>query len=747
MKRSFLKTMLWLFIVSVILRAQALPDSSQLATLDKFWQEHPDWYVCWDKATGTPASMYGTKTKSFGKTPESAIQNFLLYVNKLFERKNNSKVGQVKSNLQKPNLSFISQRNSINGNYYDYQQEYKNIPINGTQCTFGVTENGEIFYFSGIFYSEQIDINTTPNVSFESAFTTAVFNIGKVGFVQRNKKLYILPNESKFELVWDFFLVDENSGESWKYIVSASSGKIISRSDSKINSSESDIIINGLQSQNQKTELLLNYQSPHGLIFNTYPQSSSLEFETSLVQLPLLNSSGYLQGTYVNVYKTSGSRATYISGDPNNFTHSPYTQNFDEVNVYYHISKFRQNFINNFYTPSFNQTNVSIGWNESERKSYYNPGFDVIYFYNGVPEDPNFSREANVIYHEYIHKIQYDIGCEYLNSSATNEYKGVLEGLSDYFAYMYSGVPDILTYSLPSQARSINNHSSYNSSLGIYPFGQLFSHILSHLQSIFGFQNVLFAQMNNFNNYNSAFLSFRDRLINGFYDSSTKNTIRNTFAEHGVGDYANNPPSPPTNVSISGSYGSNPTIQWTPPNDPDINHYKIYRKKYNESSFTLVGLTSGTSFTDYDITVQYNFIEDDIYYYVKTVDNDGALSSESIYVNVLDIWASRSIVNTDSIKNKNIVSKEQTLFDLNISNYPNPFNPVTTISFSVPEESDVLIKIHNLLGQELETIYNDKVTPGKYNLHWDGSKYSSGLYLITIQTNSAIRTLKVMLAK
>lgn len=370
----------------------------------------------------------------------------------------------------------------------------------------------------------------------------------------------------------------------------------------------------------------------------------------------------------------------------------------------------------------------------------------MLYFYNGVPTDPNFSREANVIYHEYVHKIQFDRACYYLNTTEP-EYKGVLEGLADYFTYSYSGVPYILTYALPSQARSMNNHSIYSPTLGIYPFGQLLSHILSHLQNISGFQNVLFAQMNNFNSYNSAFLSFRDRLINGFQDPSAKNTIQNTFADHGVGDYANNPPSPPTNVSISGSYGGNPTIQWTPLNDPDINYYKIYRKKNNESSFTLVGLTSGTSFTDYNITVQYDFIEDDIYYYVKTVDNNGNLSSESNYVNVLYIWANLNIKDIDERENLGVASEEVNPTELSISNYPNPFNPVTTLSFSLPEESNVLIRVYNILGQEIERIFDGKILPGKHNTIWDGSKYSSGLYIITLQTNDAIKTLKVILAK
>lgn len=71
----------------------------------------------------------------------------------------------------------------------------------------------------------------------------------------------------------------------------------------------------------------------------------------------------------------------------------------------------------------------------------------------------------------------------------------------------------------------------------------------------------------------------------------------------------------------------------------------------------------------------------------------------------------------------------------------------TTISFSIPEESNVLIRVYNILGQELETIFDGKVLPGKHNTIWDGFKYASGLYIITLKTNSGIRTLKVMLAK
>ncbi|SVB12720.1 uncharacterized protein METZ01_LOCUS165574, partial [marine metagenome] len=62
--------------------------------------------------------------------------------------------------------------------------------------------------------------------------------------------------------------------------------------------------------------------------------------------------------------------------------------------------------------------------------------------------------------------------------------------------------------------------------------------------------------------------------------------------------------------------------------------------------------------------------------------------------------------------------------------YPNPFNPLTTISFSIPEESEVSLSIYNLGGREVASLINDNIEAGYHSITWDANSYSSGVYLV-----------------
>lgn len=80
-------------------------------------------------------------------------------------------------------------------------------------------------------------------------------------------------------------------------------------------------------------------------------------------------------------------------------------------------------------------------------------------------------------------------------------------------------------------------------------------------------------------------------------------------------------------------------------------------------------------------------------------------------------------------------------------NYPNPFNPSTTIKYSLPEESFVTLKIYNLLGEEIATLVNTEQTIGNYEIEFDASTQSSGIYLFRIQTGDFIKTKKMILLR
>ena len=61
-------------------------------------------------------------------------------------------------------------------------------------------------------------------------------------------------------------------------------------------------------------------------------------------------------------------------------------------------------------------------------------------------------------------------------------------------------------------------------------------------------------------------------------------------------------------------------------------------------------------------------------------------------------------------------------------NFPNPFNPKTVISFQLPVDSKVLIKVFDVLGREVETLVNERLQAGTYSTQWDASAYPSGVY-------------------
>jgi predicted outer membrane repeat protein len=80
-------------------------------------------------------------------------------------------------------------------------------------------------------------------------------------------------------------------------------------------------------------------------------------------------------------------------------------------------------------------------------------------------------------------------------------------------------------------------------------------------------------------------------------------------------------------------------------------------------------------------------------------------------------------------------------------NYPNPFNPRTRINFSLPNADNVTIKIHNSLGQLVETILEGKLPAGIHGIDFDGSNYASGIYFYQILTSKNHEVRKMMLVK
>ncbi|RPI15113.1 MAG: T9SS C-terminal target domain-containing protein [Ignavibacteriae bacterium] len=81
------------------------------------------------------------------------------------------------------------------------------------------------------------------------------------------------------------------------------------------------------------------------------------------------------------------------------------------------------------------------------------------------------------------------------------------------------------------------------------------------------------------------------------------------------------------------------------------------------------------------------------------------------------------------------------------NNYPNPFNPSTTIEFEIPQSCVASLTIYDAAGREVESLVNELVSPGRYRVLWNAANYASGVYFYTFKTESFQQTKRMVLIK
>ncbi len=179
---------------------------------------------------------------------------------------------------------------------------------------------------------------------------------------------------------------------------------------------------------------------------------------------------------------------------------------------------------------------------------------------------------------------------------------------------------------------------------------------------------------------------------------------------------------------FSGNY-INGTIQleWQTATETNNSGFEV-EKKYEDTSFEKIGFVVGSGST----TVETNYSLTDgnplvgrNFYRLKQIDFSGEFAySQEIMVEV------------------NALADFQ-LFQ----NYPNPFNPTTKVQFSVPQQSDVKITLHDMLGRELKLLFDDKVDAGIQEFVVDAGNLASGVYLVRMITGTFNKTIKISLLK
>ena len=81
------------------------------------------------------------------------------------------------------------------------------------------------------------------------------------------------------------------------------------------------------------------------------------------------------------------------------------------------------------------------------------------------------------------------------------------------------------------------------------------------------------------------------------------------------------------------------------------------------------------------------------------------------------------------------------------SAYRNPFNPATSFELTVGNAGHVTMNVYNVMGQVVETLVNNTMDAGSYNITWDAANFSSGMYVVKAETTNGLASQKVMLVK
>ncbi|MBM4172618.1 MAG: T9SS type A sorting domain-containing protein [Ignavibacteria bacterium] len=322
---------------------------------------------------------------------------------------------------------------------------------------------------------------------------------------------------------------------------------------------------------------------------------------------------------------------------------------------------------------------------------------------------------------------------------------------SPYQTYSFSVAEDDGGKTYMANLRKICNVTFQNSFTGngnggtITVNGQNCSSPTSQFQVVELNPITAYAQSQTINNINYTFSQWND--------GNTSNP--RTFFPSSHYNYSANFIGKPTNsgeyVNFGSSVGQPIVIYWIDNSNTNVTQYQIWRRvKHNGvvGPNTHIGTVNRgvQSFTDYSYLLTASYSADLIWYDVRAYYSIEGTYSDPQWSAVFGEYDLAPKIKDDNSNNIITVASELPT-KYSISNYPNPFNPSTTIKYQLPESGHVTIKVYDILGKEVATLVNENKQAGYHKIDFDGSKLTSGIYIYTIKANNFAQSKKMIIAK
>lgn len=670
-------------------------------------------------------------------------------------------LNENKENLGFDNISsleLIEIIESHGSKHVGFIQTYNNIPVYRSETVVSINEKNQVMSIANGCVPLNTIKNTEASISKSDAIALASskINLNKESLIgiPEAELCYYPDSTYQIHLAWKVNISANDPGGSWEFLVDATSGNILHFMDNCIRA-------NG-QGNVFKPDPITFWEDPDLFDYDdqSYKALTDALLKVTLSNLnPAIGGLYRLQGTYARSEDIASPNFTPVTSSTASFLYNRSQHGFEETNAYYFINLQRQYIGSLGFSPTWNG-NSYIRFDAHgtlEQNAWYDPTYRYIIFGDGCIDA---AEDHSIILHEYAHALHDAL---MIGTPTGTWERGISEGTGDYMAVSYRRSLLSPVYKENEVApwffngecipgRELNSEVNYPadwSYYDVYSGGIVWASTLMDIQNSVDMNRSITTKLllKSFNYINSStivpehiyYFFWSDLEL---YITSHLKTLGRCFYNRGFFNekVVNQSLVHPSNL-LSGNITSSTTwsgIKWVNSNvyiKPGVtvtNNSFLFiddNKKIiieNGATLRLGGVT--TKYTNADIQVN----QGGTLIILPPILKEGAVNEE----------------------NKSALPTEYEL----LGNYPNPFNPSTTISFYLPEESNIELIIYNTLGQKVREFVLANQSSGTHKIVWDGMNehgeaLSSGVYIYTINFKSknnsqpVRKTAKLVLAK